>query len=162
MRTYRVVGEGIAALVEDLATRYATEVRRTWREGEVATHLLVGNKYYLRTSSTSTLVILIHQPAPDEAEVFAMATGAETGAFGITWGANKAYEAAFDTDFWSRVVAHGLRMDDVPEGVAPPAPPPSPPPGPPEAPKEVRCPECGMRTPPDKGACYYCGTRLPR
>lgn len=159
VRTYRVRGERIEALVEDLASRYGTEARRSWREGAVAVHLLVGNKYFLRTSSTATLVVLVHQPSPDGAEVFALATGAQSGAFGVTWGANRAYEAEFDTTFWNLVVGHGLTMDDVPPEAAPPE---APPPPPQEAPAEVRCPECGMRTSPDKGECYYCGTPLRR
>lgn len=157
MRSFRVEGFDIPALVKELAASYANQAWRKWTAGDAETHLLVANRYFLRTSSTATLVTVVHQVSETAAEIFALATGAETGIFGITWGANQAYEADFDRTVKRLAQARGLTLHSPGE---------EPPPAPARSPEareqvaEVRCRVCGMRTPRDKGECYYCGSRL--
>lgn len=93
-----------------------------------------------------------------EAGVLVLATGGQTGLFGITWGAHEAYEAEVERALVDLARARGVELTGGEEPATP-----SPPEEETEGRRpEVRCPRCGMRGPPDKGECYYCGRRLPR
>lgn len=66
-----------------------------WQLGDSVFHLMVANKYFLRTGSTSSLIIIVSQGSPNSAEIFALATGGSAG-WGITWGAHNAYESELE------------------------------------------------------------------
>lgn len=161
MRSYRVEGQDVRELIGALAPVFASEVWKTWSAGENRFHLMVGKKLFLRTNSEASLTVVAHEETRDVVNLFVLGTGGGTGLFGITWGANEAYEAEFERSLLDAAQRRGLRVERVPpelrsrvqpqtthsrESV--------------ESPREVRCPNCGMRGPADKGECYYCRERL--
>ncbi len=189
MKSFRLQGDGVGVLIRDLAGLFANETSKTWTSGGSSFHLIVGSKYFFRTSTTVSLVIVAHQSSGSEADVLVFASGGSTGLWGITWGAHEAYENEFERALMSRAQARGIVVEAVPREVREMLKAEAPPKArytcyncgstlkdplaecsvcgakmsrPREAPEEVRCSHCGMRTPTDKGECYYCGHRLGR
>lgn len=157
MREYRIEGEGVRRLLEAIGSAFANNVRKAWSVGEDRFHLMVGTKHFLRTGSSGSLTVVAHEEASNRASLFVVATGAETGLWGVTWGAHEAYEEEFERMLLHSAEGKGLQLIRTHPA---PFPPTTPPPKRTEIPRETQCPKCGMRGPTDKGECYYCGAKL--